>query len=62
MQVHDKKTVLRGLPTYDRGSTWAVEVGSVITVCPIMVENINKNGQMLIEVRTQQTYVKVLFN
>ncbi|KAH7836489.1 hypothetical protein Vadar_002032 [Vaccinium darrowii] len=48
-KVHDNKTVSRGLPTYDHGSTWAVEVGSVITVCPIMVENINKNGQMLIE-------------
>ncbi|KAE9460620.1 hypothetical protein C3L33_07418, partial [Rhododendron williamsianum] len=48
-KVHEKKTVLRGLPTYDHGSTWAVEVGSVVTVCPIMVENINKNGQMLIE-------------
>ncbi|KAF7120231.1 hypothetical protein RHSIM_Rhsim13G0033700 [Rhododendron simsii] len=48
-KVHDNKTVLRGLPTYDHGSTWAVEVGSVVTVCPIMVENINKSGQMLIE-------------
>ncbi|KAI8523023.1 hypothetical protein RHMOL_Rhmol13G0042300 [Rhododendron molle] len=53
-KVHDKKTVLRGLPTYDHGSTWAVEVGSVVTVCPIMVENINKNGQMLIEMLCEE--------
>ncbi|XP_058197098.1 transcription factor bHLH155-like isoform X2 [Rhododendron vialii] len=53
-KVHDKKTVLRGLPTYDHGSTWAVEVGSVVTVCPIMVENINKSGQMLIEMLCEE--------
>ncbi|KAG5514556.1 hypothetical protein RHGRI_035832 [Rhododendron griersonianum] len=53
-KVHEKKTVLRGLPTYDHGSTWAVEVGSVVTVCPIMVENINKNGQMLIEMLCEE--------
>ncbi|PSS09438.1 Transcription factor like [Actinidia chinensis var. chinensis] len=45
----DKETVVRGLPSYDQGSTWAVEVGSHLKVCPIIIENINMNGQMLIE-------------
>ena len=50
LQLCDKKTVVRGLPSYDQGSTWAMEVGSHLKVCPIMIENINMNGQMLIEV------------
>ena len=56
LQLLDKETVVRGLPSYDQGSTWAVEVGSHLKGCPIMIENINMNGQMLIEVGTCQTY------
>ncbi|XP_052169901.1 transcription factor bHLH155-like isoform X2 [Diospyros lotus] len=41
--------VVRGLPIHDQGSTWAVELGSHLNFCPIMIENVNMNGQMLIE-------------
>lgn len=34
----------------ERGSSWAVEVGGNLKVCSIMVENLNKNGQMVVEV------------
>ncbi|XP_059626005.1 transcription factor EMB1444-like isoform X2 [Cornus florida] len=45
----DKGTGIRGLSSCEQGSSWAVEVGSHLKVCPIMVENINMDGQMLIE-------------
>ncbi|THG13568.1 hypothetical protein TEA_007831 [Camellia sinensis var. sinensis] len=48
-KLRDKEMCVRGLPIFDQGSTWAVEVGSHMKVCPIMIENINMNGQMLIE-------------
>ncbi|KAH9602788.1 hypothetical protein KSS87_023075 [Heliosperma pusillum] len=34
---------------YEQGSSWAVEVGGHMKICPILVENLNMNGQMLIE-------------
>lgn len=34
---------------YEQGSSWAVEVGGHMKICPIVVENLNMNGQMLIE-------------
>ncbi|KAL5561862.1 hypothetical protein UlMin_031609 [Ulmus minor] len=34
---------------YERGSSWAVEVGGNMKVCSIVVENLNKNGQMVVE-------------
>ncbi|CAI9768719.1 unnamed protein product [Fraxinus pennsylvanica] len=33
----------------DQGLTWAVEVGNEPKACPIVVENINMNGQMLVK-------------
>ncbi|KAE8685539.1 hypothetical protein F3Y22_tig00111096pilonHSYRG00168 [Hibiscus syriacus] len=39
---------------YDQGSSWAVEVGSHLKVCSIVVENINKNGQMLVELLCEE--------
>lgn len=35
----------------NRGATWAFEVGNQTMVCPIIVEDMNPPGQMLIEVR-----------
>lgn len=35
---------------YEKGSSWAVEVGGHLKVSSIVVENLNKNGQMLVEV------------
>ncbi|KAI8574433.1 hypothetical protein RHMOL_Rhmol01G0353300 [Rhododendron molle] len=54
-KLHDKGTSLGGLPGYDQGSSWAMEVGSHLKVCPIMVENINVNGQMLIEMLCEES-------
>uniref|UniRef100_A0A2P2KKC1 BHLH domain-containing protein n=1 Tax=Rhizophora mucronata TaxID=61149 RepID=A0A2P2KKC1_RHIMU len=39
-------------PSYDQGSSCAVEVGGHMKVSSIIVENLNKNGQMLVEVTT----------
>ncbi|KAG5567447.1 hypothetical protein RHGRI_002858 [Rhododendron griersonianum] len=50
LKLRNKGTSLGGLPGYDQGSSWAMEVGSHLKVCPMMAENINMNGQMLIEV------------
>lgn len=41
-----------GSSNYEQGSSWAVEVGSHLKVCSIVVENTNKNGQILVEVCT----------
>ncbi|XP_052179522.1 transcription factor EMB1444-like isoform X2 [Diospyros lotus] len=50
----DEEKVVRGLPNYDQGSSWAMEVGSHLKVCQIMIENINMNGQMLIEMMCEE--------
>lgn len=44
----DKNTDMRRFSS-EQGSSWAVEVGNNSKVCPIIVENINMHGQMLIE-------------
>lgn len=51
-QLLDKDTGMRKFSRCEQGSTWAVEVGNNQKVCPIIVENINMNGQMLVEVMT----------
>ncbi|XP_057790402.1 LOW QUALITY PROTEIN: transcription factor EMB1444-like [Salvia miltiorrhiza] len=45
----DKDTGMRKFSHSEQGSSWAVEVGNDQKVCPIIVENINMNGQMLVE-------------
>ncbi|CAI9107668.1 OLC1v1007081C3 [Oldenlandia corymbosa var. corymbosa] len=45
----DQEVGLRGSPCPEPGSSWAVEVGSDLKVCPIIVENLNMNGQLLVE-------------
>ncbi|XVE72964.1 hypothetical protein DITRI_Ditri11bG0079800 [Diplodiscus trichospermus] len=49
-KMHHKGAGMLGSSNYEQGSSWAVEVGSHLKVCSIVVENINKNGQMLVEV------------
>lgn len=39
----------RGGYGQDQGSSWAMEVGNELEVCPIIVENIGVDGQMLVE-------------
>lgn len=50
MQLLEKETAACGSFSYELGSSWAMEVGSQLGVFPIMVENIDMSGQMLIEV------------
>lgn len=51
-QLHSKETGGLSSSSYEQGSTWAVEVGSHMKVCPIIVENLNMEGQMIVEVCT----------
>nr|DAD19855.1 TPA_asm: hypothetical protein HUJ06_021318 [Nelumbo nucifera] len=47
----ESKTMdLLGSCSHDHGSSWALEVGSQTNSCPVIVENLNMNGQMLIEI------------
>jgi hypothetical protein len=39
----------------NHGATWAFEVANQTMVCPIIVEDMNPPGQMLIEVRSRVT-------
>ncbi|XP_059431947.1 transcription factor bHLH155 isoform X3 [Corylus avellana] len=48
-KLHDKETGMVGSSSFEHGSSWAVEVGGHLKVCSIIVENLNKNGQMLVE-------------
>lgn len=51
LQLHDKGTAgIIGSSGAEHGSSWAVEVGGHLKVCSIIVENLNKSGQMLVEV------------
>ncbi|GMI98713.1 conserved peptide upstream open reading frame 7, LONESOME HIGHWAY LIKE 2 [Hibiscus trionum] len=53
-KMHHKGPGSLGSSNYDQGSSWAVEVGSHLKVCSIVVENINKNGQMLVELLCEE--------
>ncbi|XP_041007406.1 transcription factor bHLH155 isoform X2 [Juglans microcarpa x Juglans regia] len=49
-KLHGKGTAgIVGSSGSELGSSWAVEVGGHLKVCSIIVENRNKNGQMLVE-------------
>ncbi|XP_039048090.1 transcription factor EMB1444-like isoform X2 [Hibiscus syriacus] len=48
-KMYEKGAGILGSSNYEQGSSWAVEVGSHLKVCSIVVENINKNGQMRVE-------------
>ncbi|CAA0832168.1 Transcription factor bHLH155 [Striga hermonthica] len=49
----DKETGIRRISCREQGSSWAVELGNSQKACPIIVENINMNGQMLVEVNKE---------
>ncbi|KAK8506169.1 hypothetical protein V6N13_002807 [Hibiscus sabdariffa] len=53
-KMHHKGPGSLGSSNYEKGSSWAVEVGSHLKVCSIVVENINKNGQMLVELLCEE--------
>ncbi|PON62602.1 MYC/MYB transcription factor [Parasponia andersonii] len=49
-----KETSILESSSYERGSSWAVEVGGNLKVCSIIVENLNKNGQMVVEMMCEE--------
>ncbi|XP_062080527.1 transcription factor bHLH155-like [Humulus lupulus] len=49
-----KETSMLESSNYERGSSWAVEVGGNLKVCSIIVENLNKNGQMVVEMMCEE--------
>ncbi|KAK1560055.1 hypothetical protein Q3G72_021611 [Acer saccharum] len=53
-KMHQKGTSIQGCSNYEQGSSWAVEVGSHLNVCSIIVENLHKNGQMLVEMLCEE--------
>ncbi|GFP96824.1 transcription factor emb1444 [Phtheirospermum japonicum] len=50
----DKDTGIQRFSSREQGSSWAVEVGNNQKICPIIVENINMNGQMLVEMLSKE--------
>ncbi|KAB5568276.1 hypothetical protein DKX38_002069 [Salix brachista] len=50
-KMHQKDT---DASDYEQGSSWAVEVGSHLKVSSIIVENLNKSGQMLVEMLCEE--------
>lgn len=49
-----KETGSRGTSSHEQGSSWAMEVGNHMKVCPVTVENIGTNGQMLVEMMCEE--------
>ncbi|XP_071720266.1 transcription factor EMB1444-like [Rutidosis leptorrhynchoides] len=49
-----KETGTRGSSLHEQGSSWAMEVGNNMKVCPVTVENIGTNGQMLVEMMCEE--------
>ncbi|KAJ7977268.1 Transcription factor [Quillaja saponaria] len=45
---------ITGSSNYEQGSSWAMEVGGHLKVHSILVENLNKNGQMLVEMLCEE--------
>ncbi|KAL4571987.1 hypothetical protein LXL04_018755 [Taraxacum kok-saghyz] len=50
---------LLGSRGHIQGSSWAMEVGNDLKLCPIIVENIGVNGQMLVEMMCDE-YIDIL--
>ncbi|KAJ0054427.1 hypothetical protein Pint_01749 [Pistacia integerrima] len=54
LRMQQKATGIQDSSNYEQGSSWAVEVGSYLKVCSIVVENLNKNGQMVVEMLCEE--------
>ncbi|XP_030933859.1 transcription factor bHLH155 [Quercus lobata] len=54
LKLHNKEPGMVSCSSSEHGSSWAVEVGGHLKVCSIIVENLNKNGQMLVEMLCEE--------
>ncbi|KAK3408293.1 hypothetical protein EUGRSUZ_J00569 [Eucalyptus grandis] len=59
MQIIDREGGLLLKDNFDGGATWAFEVGSQSMVCPIIVEDLNPPGQMLVEGKVEARNDKI---
>ncbi|KAL1202135.1 Transcription factor [Cardamine amara subsp. amara] len=53
-KIQHKETDTLGSSSTEQGSSWAVEIGGHLQVCSIMVENLDKQGVMLIEMLCEE--------
>lgn len=49
LKLLGKETGVQRPSSHEQGSSWVMEVGNQVKVCPIIVENIGTDGQMLVE-------------
>jgi hypothetical protein len=54
MQVanHNKRESSESKNVSENGTSWAFDFGNVLQLCPIVVEDLEVSGHMLIEVRS----------
>ncbi|KAF5191174.1 basic helix loop helix (bHLH) DNA-binding superfamily protein, partial [Thalictrum thalictroides] len=48
-KFRDKKMSLLGSCSHEHGSSWALDVEGQAEICPLVVENLNIDGQILVE-------------
>ncbi|KAK7396426.1 hypothetical protein VNO78_17425 [Psophocarpus tetragonolobus] len=53
-KLHHMGADILGSSSYEQGSSWAMEVGGHLKVHSILVENLSKNGQMLVEMLCEE--------
>ncbi|XP_014495950.1 transcription factor EMB1444 isoform X1 [Vigna radiata var. radiata] len=53
-KLHHMEADIIGSSSYEQGSSWAMEVGGHLKVHSILVENLSKNGQMLVEMLCEE--------
>ncbi|KAE9589899.1 hypothetical protein Lal_00037568 [Lupinus albus] len=53
-KLHHMETDIHGSSSYQQGSSWAMEVGGHLKIRSILVENLSKNGQMLVEMLCEE--------
>ncbi|XP_058748680.1 transcription factor bHLH155-like isoform X3 [Vicia villosa] len=53
-KLHHVEADILGSSSSDQGSSWAMEVGGHLKVHSILVENLSKNGQMLVEMLCEE--------
>ncbi|KAK7284103.1 hypothetical protein RJT34_18842 [Clitoria ternatea] len=53
-KLHHMETDILESSSYEQGSSWAMEVGGHLKVHSILVENLSKSGQMLVEMLCEE--------